>query len=78
MDILISVLVSVLIGAAIPIFMQWRDNKEKYQQMVFEKRLQVHQEAYALCDKIRERIVLIVTPGYPGSDECSAPHLVKG
>jgi len=38
-----------LIGSLTTWFIQWSQNKEKYQQMAFEKRLQVHQQAYALC-----------------------------
>lgn len=46
----------VLFGSAISIFIHWREGKDKYQQMAFEKRLQVHQEAYAWCERLFEYI----------------------
>jgi hypothetical protein len=41
-----------LIGSLTTWFIQWSQNKEKYQQMAFEKRLQAHQQAYALCGNL--------------------------
>ena len=58
----------VIIGAAIPLFWQSRDYKERYQQMAFEKRLQVHQQGYNWCNKLMESTTHI---GFPYEDAVS-------
>lgn len=40
-------LVGVLLGAGITVCMKWMETREKYQEMTFEKRLLVHQEAFS-------------------------------
>jgi len=42
-------LFGVLLGAGIAEFRHWMERKDRYKVMTFEKRLQVHQEAYRLC-----------------------------
>ena len=45
-------LIGVIIGAGIQEFRHWRESKQRYQVMTFDKRLQIHQEAVAWCMKI--------------------------
>jgi len=52
-------LIGVIIGAGIQEFRHWRESKERYQVMTFEKRLQVHQDAVSWCWKI----AMNMTPG---------------
>jgi hypothetical protein len=47
----VMTLVGVLIGVGIQEFRIWRERKDKYKDMVFEKRLDVHQGAYYWCMK---------------------------
>ena len=42
-------LFGVLVGVGITEFRLWAERKDRYRIMTFEKRLQVHQEAYRLC-----------------------------
>ena len=42
-------LFGVLLGVGITEFRLWMERKDRYRIMTFEKRLQVHQEAYRLC-----------------------------
>jgi hypothetical protein len=42
-------LVGVLFGTGIAEFRNWRERKDRYRAMTFEKRLQTHQEALSLC-----------------------------
>ncbi len=44
--------IGVIIGVAIVEIRLWRERKEKYQVITFEKRLEVHQQAFAWCMKI--------------------------
>ena len=45
-------LVGVIFGVAIVEIRLWRERKERYQVITFEKRLEVHQQAFAWCMKI--------------------------
>ena len=42
-------LVGVIVGVGIQEFRIWRERKDKYKDMVFEKRLDAHQGAYYWC-----------------------------
>lgn len=42
----VMTLIGVLVGVGIQEFRIWRERKEKYKDMVFEKRLDAHQEGY--------------------------------
>lgn len=42
-------IIGVIIGVGITEIRQWIERKEKYQALIFEKRLKVHQEALAYC-----------------------------
>jgi len=48
----VMTLVGVLIGVGIQEFRIWRERKEKYMDMVFEKRLEIHQGAYYRCMRL--------------------------
>lgn len=39
-------LAGVALGAGIAEFRHWRESRERYQAMSFERRLEAHQEAY--------------------------------
>lgn len=45
-------LLGVVVGAGIQEFRIWREKKDKYMDMVFEKRLDAHQGAYYWCMKL--------------------------
>jgi len=45
-------LLGVVLGVGIQEFRQWRESKERYQVMTFERRLVVHQKAFYLCHKL--------------------------
>ena len=45
-------LLGVIVGAGIQEFRFWRERKEKYQSMVFEKRIEAHQGAYYWCMRL--------------------------
>lgn len=45
-------LIGVVVGAGIQEFRIWRERKDKYKDMVFEKRLDVHQSANYWCMKL--------------------------
>jgi len=42
----------VILGVGIQEFRRWRENKEIYHRMVFQKRLEVHQKAVELCHNL--------------------------
>jgi hypothetical protein len=48
----VMTLVGVLIGVGIQEFRYWHERKDKYKDMVFEKRLEVHQGAYYRCHRL--------------------------
>ena len=48
----VMTLVGVLIGVAIQEFRFWRERKDKYKDMIFEKRLEAHQGAYYRCHRL--------------------------
>jgi hypothetical protein len=48
----VMTLVGVLIGVGIQEFRIWRARKDKYGDMVFEKRLDAHQGAYYWCKRL--------------------------
>jgi len=45
-------LIGVIIGVAIVEIRLWRERKDRYQVITFEKRLEIHQQAFAWCMKI--------------------------
>lgn len=52
-------IIGVIIGVGITEIRQWIERKEKYQALIFEKRLKVHQEAYSLCYQLKSNIYLL-------------------
>jgi len=48
----VMTLVGVLIGVGIQEFRIWRERKDKYKDMVFERRLDAHQGAYHQCMRL--------------------------
>lgn len=42
----------VILGVGIQEFRRWRESKEVYQHMVFQKRLETHQKAFEWCQKL--------------------------
>ena len=52
----IVALISVVLGAGIIEFRHWRDSREQFRVMTFEKRLQTHQEALSYCYKLYHSI----------------------
>ena len=48
----IVALISVVLGAGISEFRHWRENKEQFRVMTFEKRIQTHQEALSQIYRI--------------------------
>lgn len=50
----VAAIVGVIIGAAIQEFRHWRESKERFRVMTFEKRLEAHQRAYYWCHKLNE------------------------
>lgn len=42
-------LLGMALGAGITEFRHWRERRERYQVMTFEKRLQAHQQAFSWC-----------------------------
>lgn len=47
-------LLGVLVGVGITELRRWREYREKYRVLTFEKRLQAHQQAYYWCQKLIE------------------------
>jgi hypothetical protein len=47
-------LIGVVLGAGISEFRHWREDKEQYRVMTFEKRLQTYQEALSLCYELQD------------------------
>ena len=45
-------LIGVVVGVAIQEFRIWRERKDKYKDMIFEKRLDAHQGAYYRCMRL--------------------------
>jgi len=52
-------IIGVIIGVGITEIRQWMERKEKYQTLIFERRLKVHQEAYSLCYRLELNIHLL-------------------
>ena len=52
----ISGLIGVILGVVITEFRYWREWREKYQAMTFERRLVTHQEAFNLCCKLGDAL----------------------
>lgn len=50
----IAVVIGTIIGASIGEFRHWREGRQRYQVMTFEKRLEAHQQAYYWCHKLNE------------------------
>ncbi len=50
----LAVVIGTIIGASIGEFRHWRESRQRYQVMAFEKRLQAHQEAVSWCLKISD------------------------
>jgi hypothetical protein len=48
----VMTLVGVLVGVGVQEFRIWREKKDKYKDMVFEKRLDAHQGAYCWCMRL--------------------------
>ena len=46
----------VILGVGITEFRLWKESREKYHAMIFEKRLEVHQKAFYWCLKIGETL----------------------
>lgn len=42
----------VILGAGIQEFRRWRESREKYQVMIFPRRLETHQKAFEWCQKL--------------------------
>lgn len=61
----VMTLVGVLVGLGVQEFRIWRERKDKYKDMVFEKRLDTHQGAYYQC----MRILNLIMPHILMSDE---------
>jgi hypothetical protein len=61
--------VSLLLGIAVSEFRQWRQEKEKYKTLTFEKRLTAHQEAFKLTNELREDFTFIFTGEGTPTDE---------
>ena len=51
----------VLLGVATSAFWQWTEREERYQIMMFEKRLAVHQEALFLTTQLRIKLLPAVS-----------------
>ena len=45
-------LIGVILGVGISEFRRWRESKEQYRILTFEKRLTIHQEALSFCYKV--------------------------
>ena len=50
----IAVIVGTIIGASIGEFRHWRESKQRYRVLTFEKRLETHQEAFKYCFEINQ------------------------
>jgi len=48
----VAVVFGTLLGVSIGEFRQWRERRERYQLMTFEKRLEAHQRAFYWCHKL--------------------------
>jgi hypothetical protein len=55
----IAVVIGTIIGASIGEFRHWRESKERYHVITFEKRLETHQEAFKYCFEINEFLGLM-------------------
>jgi hypothetical protein len=42
----------VILGVGIQEFRRWRESREKYQVVIFPKRLEAHQKAFEWCQKL--------------------------
>jgi len=63
-------LAGVVIGVGITEFRRWMERKERYKEMVFEKRLNVHQEAYYLCCKLMIALHLLKVVEKKNNTDC--------
>lgn len=50
-------LIGVLVGVGIQEFRRWREGKDKYGDMVFEKRLEAHQGAFYWCERLMKSMM---------------------
>lgn len=57
--------ISFLLGIAVSEFRQWRQERDKYKSMTFEKRLEVHQEAYRISSEVGRLFFDILTGEMP-------------
>lgn len=48
----IAVVIGTLLGVGIQELRRWRETKEKYQAMTFQKRLEAHQQAFSWCHEL--------------------------
>ena len=48
----VMTLVGVLVGLGVQEFRIWRERKDKYKDIVFEKRLEAHQDAHYRCKRL--------------------------
>lgn len=65
--------ICLLLGIAISEFRQWRQERNKYKFVTFEKRLTVHQEAYNLASEIGWMFFEQLTgQGMPTSDDLTS------
>ena len=54
-------LLGVILGITASAFWQWSEHEERYREMMFEKRLAIHQEAFTLTTQIRTKLLLAVS-----------------
>jgi hypothetical protein len=52
----VMTVVGVLVGVGVQEFRIWRERKDKYKDMIFEKRLDAHQGAYYRCTKLAQSV----------------------
>lgn len=52
----VMTLVGVLVGVGVQELRFWHERKDKYKDMIFEKRLDAHQGAYYRCMKLTEAV----------------------
>jgi hypothetical protein len=50
----VMALVGVLVGVGVQELRLWRERKDKYKDMIFEKRVEAHQGAYYRCYRLQE------------------------
>ena len=66
-------LLGVILGITASALWQWTEHEERYREMMFEKRLSVHQEAFVLTSEIAEKCNLVVIgKRMPSQDELNS------